>query len=76
MRTKTETALLPMLAVKGLVVFPNTVVHFDISKERSELSLKSALNENRLIFLDAQIDNTVDDPAKKDLHQIGTAQSS
>lgn len=72
MRTKTETALLPMLAVKGLVVFPNTVVHFDISKERSELSLKSALNENRLIFLDAQIDNTVDDPVKKDLHQIGT----
>ena len=43
MGTRAETILMPMLAVRGLVVFPNTVVHFDVSRERSELALKAAI---------------------------------
>ena len=72
MGTKAETVLMPMLAVRGLVIFPNTVVHFDVSRERSELALKAAMSGNKLIFLDAQIDNSVEDPGKDDLYKIGT----
>lgn len=72
MGTRAETITMPMLAVRGLVIFPNTVVHFDVSRERSELALKAAMSGNKLIFLDAQIDNTVEDPSKNDLYKIGT----
>lgn len=72
MGTRAETNTMPMLAVRGLVIFPNTVVHFDVSRERSELALKVAMSGDKLIFLDAQIDNSVEDPSKNDLYKIGT----
>ncbi len=72
MGTRAETKSMPMLAVRGLVIFPNTVVHFDVSRERSELALKAAMSGDKLIFLDAQIDNYVEDPSKNDLYKIGT----
>lgn len=72
MRTKAVETNLPMLAVRGLVVFPNAVMHFDVSRERSETALKAALSDDKLIFLTAQRDNSVEEPEIKDLYQIGT----
>lgn len=72
MGTKAEIKLMPMLALNGLVVFPNTVVHFDISRESSVLAVKSAMSDDKLIFLDAQMDSSADIPEKKDLYKIGT----
>lgn len=71
MRTKLEEITMPALAMRGLVVFPNTVMHFDVSREKSEMALKSALNDNKLIFLTAQRDDTVEDPSVKDLYRVG-----
>ena len=71
MRTKIEEITIPALAMRGLVVFPNIVMHFDVSREKSEAALKAALNDNKLIFLTAQKDNDVEDPAIKDLYQVG-----
>lgn len=71
MRTKLEEITMPALAMRGLVVFPNTVMHFDVSREKSEMALKSALNDNKLIFLTAQRDDAVEDPNVKDLYRVG-----
>ncbi len=71
MRTKLKEITMPALAMRGLVVFPNVVMHFDVSREKSEMALKSALSDNKLIFLTAQKDETVEDPAIKDLYQVG-----
>lgn len=71
MRTKLKEITMPALAMRGLVVFPNVVMHFDVSREKSEMALKSALSDNKLIFLTAQKDDSVDDPAIKDLYQVG-----
>ena len=71
MRTKLKEITMPALAMRGLVVFPNVVMHFDVSREKSEMALKSALSDNKLIFLTAQKDDTVEDPAIKDLYQVG-----
>ena len=71
MRTKIEEITIPALAMRGLVVFPNIVMHFDVSREKSEAALKAALNDNKLIFLTAQKDNDIEDPAIKDLYQVG-----
>lgn len=72
MRTKAVEVNMPMLAVRGLVVFPGAVMHFDVSRERSETALKAALSDDKLIFLTAQRDNSVEEPEIKDLYQIGT----
>lgn len=71
MRTKLEEITMPALAMRGLVVFPNVVMHFDVSREKSEMALKSALNDNKLIFLTAQKDDTVEEPNVKDLYRVG-----
>ncbi|MCM1380881.1 MAG: endopeptidase La, partial [Muribaculaceae bacterium] len=71
MRTKLKEMTMPALAMRGLVVFPNVVMHFDVSREKSEMALKSALSDNKLIFLTAQRDDAVDDPSIQDLYQVG-----
>lgn len=71
MRTKIEETTIPALAMRGLVVFPNIVMHFDVSREKSEAALKAALADNKLIFLTAQKDDSVEEPVIKDLYQVG-----
>lgn len=71
MRTKFEEITIPALAMRGLVVFPNIVMHFDVSREKSEAALKAALSNDKLIFLTAQKDNSVEEPSIKDLYQVG-----
>ncbi len=71
MRTKAIETAMPMLAIRGLVVFPKVVMHFDVSRERSEMALKAALSDDKLIFLTAQRDNSVEEPGIKDLYQVG-----
>lgn len=71
MRTKLEEITIPALAMRGLVVFPNVVMHFDVSREKSEAALKSAMENDKMIFLTAQVDDAVEDPAFKDLYRVG-----
>lgn len=63
---------LPFLALRGLTVFPEMVVHFDVGREKSILAMEAAMNEEQKIFLVTQKDVFVDDPKQKDLYEIGT----
>ncbi len=71
MKTKIEDITIPALAIRGLVVFPNVVVHFDVAREISETALKAAMSDNKLIFLTAQKDDQVDEPDIRDLYRVG-----
>lgn len=71
MRTKAVETTMPMLAMRGLVMFPKVVMHFDVSREKSETALKAALSDDKRIFLTAQKDNSVEDPVYKDVYHIG-----
>ncbi len=62
---------LPVIALRGMVIFPESLIHFDIGREKSINALQEAMNEDRTIFLAPQIDTEVDDPQAKDLHRIG-----
>lgn len=62
---------IPMLAMRGLVVFPSVVLHFDVSREKSVRALKEAFDGDKLIFLTAQKDNAVETPSVIDIYQIG-----
>lgn len=63
---------IPMLALRGLVVFPNAVVHFDVEREKSVTALKAALSSDKMVFLAAQTDFEVDEPKFDDMYKVGT----
>lgn len=63
---------LPMLALRGKYVFPNTVIHFDVSRSKSIRAIEEAMEQDQMIFLNNQMDPTVEDPGIIDLYQVGT----
>lgn len=72
---KPETERLPMIPLRGVVVFPNTVVTIDVARERSMNALKQAMGGERHLFLVAQRDSMVDHPSSEDLYTMGTVAS-
>ncbi len=62
---------LPMIALRGIVGFPNMILHFDVAREMSEKALEAALNSDRKIFLLAQRDMMEESPSVSDLYKIG-----
>lgn len=62
---------MPVLALRGLVLFPNMVLHFDVAREKSMLALNEAMQSSRQIFLVTQRDVQDDDPDFKDLYRVG-----
>ena len=68
----TEPVSLPMLPLRGLMVFPHMVLHFDAGRKKSIAALDQAMEENQRIFLVAQRDMDVDDPAVDDIYHVGT----
>lgn len=63
---------LPMIPLRGLAVFPNMVLHFDIGREKSINALEKAMVNNQYIFLSSQKDENTDLPTTKDFYEIGT----
>lgn len=72
MQRMQEAERLPMIPLRGVVVFPNTVVTIDVARERSLNALKQAMNGDHRIFLVAQRDSMVDHPSAEDLYTMGT----
>lgn len=65
---KTE---MPVLAMRGVVIFPNMTLSFDVGRAKSMAALKAATAGDRLIFLVAQKDAATEDPDFDDLNKIG-----
>lgn len=63
---------MPVLALRGLTIFPNMLLHFDVGRGTSIKALDEAMAEGLPIFLVAQRDLTVEEPGEKDLYTIGT----
>lgn len=63
---------LPMVALRGLTVLPNMIIHFDLSREKSKKAIEQALNDKQEIFLVAQRDAQTDNPDFEALYTIGT----
>ncbi len=72
MPAKKKTLTLPLLALRGLMVFPHMVLHFDVGRNKSVAALEQAMMENQQIFLVAQKDAEEDDPGVEGLCRVGT----
>lgn len=62
---------MPLLALRGIVVFPKTVIHFDVIRKKSIDALNAAMATNRNIFLLTQKNISAEDPTAEDLYKIG-----
>ena len=67
-----NTKILPALALRGLVVFPSMVLHFDVGRDRSVNALKAAAKGSGEIFLAAQKDAGETSPTADDIYSVGT----
>ncbi|MBE7048611.1 MAG: endopeptidase La [Ruminococcaceae bacterium] len=67
-----KTVSLPMIVTRGLVVFPKTLTHFDMAREKSILALEQAMVDNQLVFLSMQQDMLVEEPAVEEIERVGT----
>lgn len=64
--------ILPILALRGLVVFPDQTIHFDVGRPKSILALEAAMKKDQTLLLIPQKDLMVDDPKLADLYSLGT----
>lgn len=62
---------LPMVALRGLVVFPYTVVNFEVARDISIEALGRAMNGDQRLFLVTQKDMRVEMPTEDDVYQVG-----
>ena len=63
---------LPVLALRGIVIFPNQTVHFDVGRVKSALALEEAMRTNQTLLLVPQKDIADDDPGLTGLFPVGT----
>ncbi len=69
----TDSILLPLIPLRGITIFPNMIIHFDIGREKSIASLEEAMLQEGKIFLVTQKDPEVELPnEKEDMYSIGT----
>ena len=64
--------IVPLLPLRGLLVYPTMVLHLDVGRDKSVQALEKAMVDNHLIFLTTQQDISLDEPGEEDLYPIGT----
>ena len=70
---RSDSILLPLIPLRGITIFPNMIIHFDIGRERSIAALEEAMLNEGKIFLVTQRDPEVEVPeSKEDVYSIGT----
>ena len=67
-----EIKSLPMVALRGMTIMPEMVVHFDVSREKSIAAIQEAMEGDQKIFLVAQRSIETDDPTEEDVYEVGT----
>ena len=71
-RKKKKALHLPLIPLRGLMVFPHMVLHFDVGRARSVAALEQAMVEDQQVFLVAQRDGDIEEPTMEDFCRVGT----
>ena len=67
-----ENIRLPLIPLRGLTIFPNMVLHFDVGREKSIAAIEEAMLNDENIFLASQRDPNIENPTSEDISKIGT----
>jgi len=71
-KADTRNRELPLLPLRGVLVFPYMVIHLDVGRERSVVAIDEAMLSNREIFLAMQKEAQTDEPQEEDIFDTGT----
>ncbi|HZK27549.1 MAG TPA: endopeptidase La [Thermoclostridium sp.] len=71
-KKKQKTITIPMLPLRGIVVFPNMILHFDVGRPKSISALEEAMMKDQKIFLAAQKEPSIEEPEQEDVYTVGT----
>lgn len=66
-----EAAVLPVVALRGLVLFPNSIMHFEVGRKKSVLAINTAISDGSDVFLVPQKNIFDDDPTPDKINEIG-----
>lgn len=66
-----DVATLPLIPLRGIVVFPHDVINFDVGRKVSLSAVDTAMNGERTVFLVTQKDTDLEEPKENDLYKIG-----
>lgn len=69
---KKEINAIPVLPLRGITVFPEMVMHFDVGRAKSLKAIEEAMKQDEKLFVVAQKDASVDEPKEEDLYTVGT----
>jgi ATP-dependent Lon protease len=69
---KPKERRLPLLPLRGLLVFPSMVLHLDVGREKSVRALEKAMVDDNLLLLCSQAEVSIDDPKPEDIYKVGT----
>lgn len=69
---KKKDIIVPLLPLRGLLVYPTMVLHLDVGRDKSVQALEKAMVDDSLIFLTTQKDISIDEPLEEDLYTMGT----
>ena len=71
-KKENNAVVTPVMPLRGLVIFPNSILHFDISRNKSVKALSAAMKSaEQLVFITAQKDPFNNDPKEEDLYKVG-----
>jgi ATP-dependent Lon protease len=63
---------LPLIPLRGISIFPNMIIHFDVGREKSKAAIEAAMENQTNIFLATQKDYEIEEPEINDIYDIGT----
>ncbi len=66
------TRQLPLLPLRGILVFPYMIIHLDVGREKSVKAIEETMIQDRIIFLATQKEAQTDEPNEEDIYEIGT----
>jgi ATP-dependent Lon protease len=69
---KTKVRKIPLLPLRGLLVYPSMVLHLDVGREKSVRALEKAMVDDSLILLCSQSEINIEEPTKEDIYRVGT----
>ena len=64
--------VMPAVALRGLTIFPNMIIHFDVSRQKSIIAVEQAMMQDQKLFLVTQKDMAVEEPVQEEVYEIGT----
>ena len=70
--TEDKIYTLPLLPLRGIIVFPGMMTHLDVGREKSVKAIESAMMQGNKLLLLAQKDGEMDSPGEDDLFRVGT----